>query len=266
MLLKELVLVKLGGSLITDKSKREHARVNVIKRLANEIHDSRKQKDFFLVVAHGGGSFPHFPAKKFRTINGFVRKDSARGFALVQDAASRLNRIVVKELISAGENAVSLPPSSWAIARNSDFEKSFLLPIKSMLEKNLLPVPFGDCVLDSEKGCTIFSTEKILSFLAKELKAKRIIIATNVDGVFTGNPNLLKKFELIPEISEKNFPEIKNLLGASYGTDVTGGMLHKVEELLKLSENGIQSSIINGEKKGNLKKALLGERTGTIIR
>ncbi|MEM4662966.1 MAG: uridylate kinase, partial [Candidatus Diapherotrites archaeon] len=63
----------------------------------------------------------------------------------------------------------------------------------------------------------------------------------------------------------KNFNEIKSMLAGSHGVDVTGGMLSKVEELVELSRKGIKSQIIGAEKKGNLKRAILGQKVGTII-
>jgi isopentenyl phosphate kinase len=264
--MKDLYIIKLGGSLITDKNKAETARFDVIKRLAKEIHEARQEKDFDLIVGHGGGSFPHRPAYEFETKKGFVRKDSAKGFALVQDAASRLNRIIVKALINAGENAVSMQPGAWCITKNGEVEKAFLEPFKEMLGRGLLPVPFGDAVMDSAKGSHILSTEQILEYLGVKLKAKRIIVAGNIDGVFTGDPHKEKGAKLIPEITKKNYGEIKSGLQGSESIDVTGGMHHKVEIMLKLAGKGIESVIINGEKDGNLKQSLLGKKIGTAVK
>lgn len=264
--MSELVLIKLGGSLITNKNKFETPRLDVLKRLAKEIHEAKQEKKINLIVGHGGGSFPHRPAHKYETNKGFIRENSARGFATVQDAASRLNRIVVRALIDAGENAVSLQPSAWCITKNGEIEKSFINPLKEMLTKNILPVPFGDVVIDLVKGSHILSTEQILEYLADTLKAKRIVVAGNVDGVFTGDPHKEKNVKLIPEITQKNFEEIKECLKESESIDVTGGMLHKVERLLNMTGKGIESTIINGEKEDNLKQAILGKPIGTVIK
>ncbi len=118
--MSELILVKLGGSLITDKSKPYTLREGVLSRLAREIHEARKENpNLRIIVGHGGGSFPHVSAKKYETQKGIINEKSWEGFAKVADDAARLNRLVVKALIEAGENAVSIPPSSGAICRNS---------------------------------------------------------------------------------------------------------------------------------------------------
>lgn len=261
-----LVLVKLGGSLITDKNKRESLRKKTLERLCKEIHLARKKKKFDLIVGHGGGSYPHFPAHKYKVIEGIKSRQSLKGFALTHDAAARLNRIVVRELINAGENAVSVQPSAWLIAKNNHIHTSFTEPFKHFLKNGFLPVPYGDAVLDLEKGVTIVPTEQILGELALKLNAKRLIVVGKTRGVFTDDPLKNRKAEFIPVIDRHNYPEIRGMLKGSYGRDVTGGMLHKVKELIALSRKGIKCQIISGKERGSLKEALLGKRIGTIIR
>ncbi len=261
-----LTLVKLGGSLITNKRKKEQLEKKTLKRLCREIHSTRKEKKFDLVVGHGGGSYPHYPAHKYKVVQGIQDSNSLKGFALTNDAAARLNREVVKELIRAGENAVSVQPSAWLVAGNGKIKTSFTEPLRQYLKNGLLPVPYGDAVGDTKRGIAILSTEQILSEIALKLKAERFIVVGKTRGVFTDDPLKNKKAEFIPLIDRHNYPSIERMLKGSYGRDVTGGMLHKVKQLLALSEAGVKCQIISGAKKGNLKKALLGERIGTTIR
>jgi len=271
--MNELILVKFGGSVITDKSKPFTEDLETIKRLAKEIHEARQEKKFKLIIGHGGGSYPHTPAKQFRTKEGIINETSYEGIARVQDAASRLNRIIVNELINAVENAVSINPSSCVIAKNSMIEDMFFLPIELLLDFDMVPVPYGDVCLDLKKGCCILSTEMILSFIArafnksKKFRVSRILLCGRVDGVFTDNPDTNPKAELIPIITTKNIKKIENDLKGSSGIDVTGGMLHKVGMMLELTKLGIESEVINAKKPGILKRSLLGETgLGTTIR
>ncbi len=263
--MSELVFAKLGGSLITDKTRPFTARMDVIKRLSKEIHEAEGEGKLKLLVGHGGGSFPHVPAKKYQVHKGVINPETYRGIAEVQDAASKLNRIVVESLIEAGENAVSVQPSACALASEGRIVHFDVRPLKKMLSQNLLPVPYGDVVVDLKRGCSILSTEMIFDYLARKLKPSRIILAGVTDGVFTSDPQLDKKAERIPEITPANFDSIKASLTGSHGIDVTGGMLHKVEILLGLAELGIPSNIINGLEEGNLRNALLGKKIGTFI-
>ena len=258
--MKDLILLKLGGSLITDKSKPFTLRKGALERICREIHEARGEKKFNLIIGHGGGSFPHTSASRYQTQNGYINKESKKGFSFVQNDASRLNRLVVGELVRQGENAISIQPSASCIADKGKIAKWFMDPIKRLLDDDYIPVPFGDAVLDKTNGCCIISTEEILGYLAKKLGGKKIILAGKVDGVLDKNGDIVKK------ISPKNFKQIKNNITGSDSTDVTGGMTQKVSEMMSLTTKGIDSIIINGLAENNIKMALLGESIeGTII-
>ncbi|MFH0973666.1 MAG: isopentenyl phosphate kinase [Candidatus Micrarchaeota archaeon] len=267
---KEIVFLKLGGSLITDKTRPFTTRPTVISRLSREIAEARKTKHFELVIGNGGGSFPHGPAHKFQTHRGFLGPQSVRGFAEVQDAAARLNRIVVNALLAAGVNACSIHPSAGAIARESRIVKWDLTPLKKILELGLVPCVYGDVAIDEKQGMTILPTEEIFAFLAEELKPNRIVIAGEVDGVFAGNPNENPSAPLIPEINKKNYADVKTFLGGSRAADdVTGGMLGKINKLREIAALSRASEIIvvNGLATGRVRDALLGKNVvGTVIK
>lgn len=102
---------------------------------------------------------------------------------------------------------------------------------------------------------------KILNYLALKLRLKsylieKIILAGITDGVYDSKGKTIKK--LTPE----KFRKLKQDIGVSDGIDVTGGMIHKVGEAVKLAEKGIETLIINGRIPGNLEKAILGEKVG----
>lgn len=255
----ETILLKLGGSLITYKDKKFSADKKTIARLAREIKQALKEKPMGLIIGHGGGSFPHVPAHKYAVHKGILDKNSTLGYALTQDAAAQLNRIVMAALLKEGVRAVSFPPSSWAVARKGDIELAFTNQMRIALEKGMVPVVYGDAVLDLDQGICILSTEKILSYLALEFSGKRLIMATRVDMVFTGDPKKEKKVEPVPEITSSNFREIQPLLSGSSELDVTGGMAHKVGSLYRLSGSGVKCEIAGGLIPGNIKKALLGK-------
>ena len=248
----------MGGSLIT-KKKPYTVNLKKIREIAKEIHRLRKKMKFKLLIGNGAGSFAHISAKKFKTTQGYINKKSKRGHIIVQDDASRLNRILVRKLIKAGENAISVQPSAASIGDGGKVKFFYLEPIKNYLKHDLVPVVYGDVVADLKKGCTIFSTEKIFSYLAKKLKPEKIILMAKVEGVYDFQKRI------IPEINKKNFNEIKKFLKEAEKIDVTGGMLHKVMEAIEMAKNGIEVNIIGG-KQGNLGKCLKREKVGTRIK
>ena len=259
--MKKLILIKLGGSVITDKSKPFTARRGVIRRLAKEIKTAKEKlgEDTLFLIGHGGGSFPHVPAAKYQTHKGLVNKDSLKGFILTSDAAIDIDRIVVKQFIAVGLRVVAFSPMSFIYA-----SKVSLSPIVKCLELSLIPLVYGDVIFDQSQGFTIYSAEKILGILARKLKKTykigKIIECGDTDGVYDSEGNTISL------INSKNFKEVKKWITGSKVTDVTGGMIHKVEESLKLAkETKIPTILINGNKAGNLQGAILGKSTNSTL-
>lgn len=251
---KPLIFIKIGGSLITDKNKPFSIKEKTLETIAKEIKKAMslgKQ----IILGHGAGSFAHVPAKKYQTHKGILNEASYEGIAQVADVACQLNRIVVKQLLEVGVNAVSMSPLTMMTANNFDLSQIFTHSLEEVLALGLLPVVYGDQIIDESKGCTIFSTEKVLGYLALELKKKgyqieRIIHCGQTNGVYDEDG------QTIPLINSQNFAQYKQALGGSGGVDVTGGMIHKVEETLALAQEGIPGLIIDGVEHGSLSEAV----------
>jgi len=264
MLIKNLVLIKLGGSLITDKNKPYTPRLEAISRLAKEIKRAHL-KGFKMVISHGSGSFGHTLASKYGTAEGVKRKKDIFGLCLVQQDAIAINRVVSKIFLENKIPCLSFVPSSFSFAKNKKLKAIFVEPIVEALKIGIIPLVFGDIIIDESLGCCIFSGEVTLdnlsfAFQKQGFKIEKVIQVGTTNGVYD------LKGKTISEITPKNFGEIKKALGKASGTDVTGGMLHKVEESLKMAKRGIKTWIINGYQKDNLYKAIVSESVlGTLI-
>lgn len=256
---KNIVLIKLGGSVITDKEKSMQLRADILSRLVQEIARARaKNPEQLYIVAHGQGSFAHFPAAKYGTMQGFRDDESRLGMAITLDVVTQLNRIVVKAFIDAGIPAVSVLQSNSIVTHARKVESSYIGVLEEYLQQGLLPITTGDVLVDSAQGCTIWSAEEGLTFFAEELmkhgwKIEKIAHVVEVDGFY----DTQKK--VVPEISNANWPELKKALTATKGIDVTGGMGLKVEESLSIAQQGVPSFIISGLKKDNLYNLLIGK-------
>jgi isopentenyl phosphate kinase len=262
--MKELILIKLGGSVITDKSKEYFAREENISRLAGEIKSALKIAKAKIIIGHGAGSFAHIPASIYKTKEGLKGNRSLYGACVTEEAARLLNQIVVKKFISQKIPVFPFSPGSFVISDAKVCSKSYIDPIEKALEIGIVPVVYGDVVLDRKLGFTIFSTEKVLSILVSQFVKNykiRMIYVSDVDGVFD------QKGEIISQITNDNFDKLKPSIIGARGIDVTGGMLHKVEEAVSLAEKyKIDTLIINGMKNGILKNTILGNKVvGTII-
>jgi isopentenyl phosphate kinase len=259
---KRLYFLKLGGSIITDTKKPNAAKVAAMKRMFKEIREARSKKDFDLIIGHGSGSFAHVPAHKYKIHLGLINKNSRRGASITQHAAARLNRIVVEQLIKSGVNAVSFPPSEGAIADGRKIKSWNLLPLKQALKNGFVPVTYGDVVVDTRQGVSIASTEEVFSFIASKLHPQKIMLATDVDGVFDKNPKIYKDGSLIASINGENLKRFLLSAGRSQKTDVTGGMYGKLSLLHEaVKRSRATGYIVNGTKKGNIRDLLLGRKT-----
>jgi len=253
--MKDLILLKLGGSLITDKSKPYTAKEDVIRRLAKEIKDSLSPK-YNLLISHGSGSFGHTLASQYDTANGIKSADQINGLCQVQQVAIEINRIVNRIFLEEGLNVLSFIPSSFTSANNKTLDSIFIDPILTAAKLGIIPLVFGDIILDKKTGCCIYSGETTLDNLIPPLlnngfSISKVIQVGATDGVYDQNG------VTIPKISPLNFNSIKSVLAGSSATDVTGGMLHKVEESFKMAESGIDVFIINGIIPNNLHSAIV---------
>jgi isopentenyl phosphate kinase len=264
--LKELQFLKLGGSLITDKTIPQKARLDVIARIADEIKDALSiHPEINLLVGHGSGSFGHVAAKKFGTRDGVTTPMEWRGFLQVWRDAGLLNRFVMDSLVEAGLQAINFPPSASIASQGREIFSWNLAPIRSALDAGLLPVVFGDVVFDSKLGGTIYSTEDLFDFLAGELRPRRILLAGLEPGVWHDYPACSRTIEMI---TPHNITQLIPSLGGSSGTDVTGGMYSKVLQSLSIVERNPDTEVVifSGETRGNIAQILSGGSMGTCIR
>ncbi|MFQ5615376.1 MAG: isopentenyl phosphate kinase [Anaerolineales bacterium] len=262
---RKLLFLKLGGSLITDKTRPITPRIDVLARLAHEIVDARIQNpNVQLILGHGSGSFGHVPAKKHGTRQGVTTPAGWRGFSEVWLQASALTRFVVNALHEARLPAVVFPPFAGAIAHHRKIAAWDLAPIRTALDVGLLPVVHGDVAFDTGQGGTILSTEDVFTYLARHLHPARILIAGIEPGVWADYPACTR---IIPEITPETLEKIAPVLGGSPATDVTGGMASKVRDMSNLCQEipGLDALIFSGRRPGQVRDALLGNRAGTRI-
>lgn len=259
----ELVFLKLGGSLITDKRTQEAARHDVIARAAGDIARALAARpDLRLLLGHGSGSFGHFAAHRYHVREGHL--EDWRGYAETAAAAQRLNRLVADALLREGVPAVSVQPSASALAHDGALQSMAVAPIRTLLERGVVPLVYGDVALDDVRGCTIISTEQIMALLAGELGPNRILMAGEVGGVYTADPLRDPTASRIAEIGPRNYAEVEAMLTTSFGVDVTGGMLDKVRTLYALVARhaGLSARIISGRDAGAIERALRDPAAG----
>lgn len=258
-----MIFLKLGGSLITDKTRGEVARMDVISRLATEIATAKEMNpDLKILLGHGSGSFGHPVADQFETQKGASSPEEWSGFTQVWYVANKLNRIVIDAFRSVDLPALSLPPSASTVSSNGEIVHMSVEPIQRSLGAGLLPVIQGDVAFDRIRGSTILSTEMVFRYLAPHLDPDLVLLAGIELGVYKTYPPV---GEILSLVTDKDVTSLN--LGPSTATDVTGGMSNKVLEALSISKASPGSSvrIFSGEEPDTLLAALQGSPIGTRI-
>jgi isopentenyl phosphate kinase len=241
------VVLKLGGSVITDKETPETVDDAALASAVAAVADADPER---LVLIHGGGSFGHANAAE----RGISRTDGSHDAAdvwAIHDAMRRLNDAVLRRLHAEGVPAVPVHPLSLA-AR--DAEATLRVPLEStatLIEEGFVPVLHGDVVGHAGSGATILSGDELVTRLAAGLDADRVGLCSTVSGVYDGDGNV------IPRITE--FASVADVLGDADSTDVTGGMAAKVRALLDLDA----PAHVFGP--ASLSAFLAGDAAGTVI-
>lgn len=216
-------------------------------------------------MGHGSGSFGHFAARSSGIAEGLHYPEQLTGLSLTQQQAAALHRLVVKELFTAGTTPYSIAPSSSIVAAGGRPVSFMAEPLLLALQHGLLPVLYGDVVMDREQGVAICSTERVFETVAQSLldrgwTIRRALWMGETDGLWDADGRT------VPRLSAATFGEAAGAIGEPAGTDVTGGMLHRVETALALARLGIPSMLLNGLRRDVLESALLGEEVpGTEV-
>jgi len=258
--LDRVVLLKLGGSLITDKARPDTPRPKVLRRLAAEIAEgiARWPAGHRLILGHGSGSFGHEAAARYRIHEGLGDPDRLPGVPATQERAAALHHLVLEELSRAGLLTFSIAPSSSLVAAGGRPARFAAEPLVLALGAGLLPVVYGDVVMDREQGSAICSTESVFLALTAELTEGSIPI----DRAFWAGatPGILgSDGRPIERIAPTDTGGARAVAGGAAETDVTGGMLHRLEAALELAEREIPSLIFDGSVPGHVAAALRGD-------
>lgn len=244
-------LVKLGGSVLTDKRRLRTPRRAAIARLTREVAVVRQD----LIVVHGAGSFGHVLARRFR-LNGPPSRAKARGASVVQRDVRTLNALVVEGLLAGGLSPAGIPPSAVLSLDDGRVASFNVEPFADFFGEGFTPVTFGDVVRDRTRGVSVCSGDVLMLELAKVFHPERVVFVADVDGLHTADPRTKKDARLLERVSVSDLNAIG--FGPSAGADVTGGIEAKVRRMLEIATHTRECLIINGNVKNRLRDALRG--------
>ena len=245
-----MILIKLGGSIITNKEKPLTVRRKAIDKISKNLRKIHEP----IIIVHGGGSFGHYWSVKY-DMHTKERKYDPKGVAIIKNSMVDLNKIILDSLQKNKLNPYCLPPTDF-MSGNKPIRKK-VEEINEIAKSDLIPVTFGDALWYGNKKTYILSGDKIMSHLARILKPKLCIFALNEDGLYSD----LKSKKLILELKNEKPSMSENKM------DVTGGMTRKVEEATKISKMGLNVFFVNGNKPERIVKAIKNKKfEGTLFR
>ncbi|MFX1459004.1 MAG: type 2 isopentenyl-diphosphate Delta-isomerase, partial [Promethearchaeota archaeon] len=154
---------------------------------------------------------------------------------------------------------LSISPSTIFIKRSQQFVLNSTDPIEISLRLGVLPILYGDIVLEKDGSFSIISGDDIILELCKTLKyfeVEKVIFAIEKDGIY------VKDGGNIEFASEINFDELKSieLAELEHKIDVTGGIGRKFEIVKQIAKLNIPVQIINGLKKNRVLKSLKNQK------
>jgi isopentenyl phosphate kinase len=254
------VLVKLGGSLITDKTKPFVARADHIERMTRQLGEARsKYPDIDFVVGTGAGSFGHFTANEYDLRNGAHSDWQYYGMGVTHNAVARLSLLVAQALESQKLPAFVTSPASFILCRAGELVEAHIEPIKNLLLLGSIPLVHGDTITDNERGATILSTEKVLQACLERLRSSYRKIT--VVYFFDSKGLLDEKLHVIPHLTTA----MPVMVHTELSHDVSGGIVSKVASARKAAQLADRVYLADGRADRVLQQVITGAVVGTQV-
>tara|TARA_B100000686_G_scaffold203955_1_gene210747 strand:- start:400 stop:1269 length:870 start_codon:yes stop_codon:yes gene_type:complete len=255
----ELIVIKYGGNVLIDR--------NIFNNFIEDISILNKLGLSILVV-HGGG--PRIKREldkaniETKFING-LRVTDKKVIKIVEEVLIDFNNDIVDSLKKKGSKAISINTKINNIISVIPEKKELgfvgipkninLNIIKDIISQNQIPVvaPLG---LDTNNQTYNINGDTAASAIAKKLKSRRLLLMTNVEGVYDDKKNL---------ISEIKPFDLNNLIEWKV---VQGGMIPKIKNCVDAVENGVRGVvIIDGRKPHSILHEIFSDKgSGTLIR
>jgi len=257
----QLYILKLGGSVITDKKGNKCVvKKSKLGKISSILSKVLKKKKFKLIIVHGAGPFGHKLVTDYKIKNGVKSAKQIWGFVKTRASMEKLDSEVIDSLISKKVNAFEVQASSCIIQNKKKIVSFDTKIIEKLLGLGVVPVMYGDMVIDNSLGASVVSGDAIISFLAKKLKASKVFLGTDVNGIYDSDPRKNKNAEIIPVINKRNINSVLKKVSKSNAVDVTQGMKGKLKEIKQnIKRKNCYIFNLNNEK--TLELLLSGKKT-----
>ena len=255
----EIIVIKYGGNVLIDRK--------IFNNFINDIYILNKL-GLSIIVVHGGGPRIKRELDKenidTKFING-LRVTDEKVIKIVERVLIDFNNDIVESLIKKGTKATSINskinnvikviPERKELGFVGIPDEIYVEKIKEILKLNQIPVvaPLG---LDENNQTYNINGDTAANAIAKKLKSRRLLLMTNVEGVYDDRKNL---------ITEIKPYDLKNLIDWKV---VQGGMIPKIQNCVDAVENGVRGVVIlDGRKSHSILHEIFSDKgAGTLIR
>ena len=255
----DIIVIKCGGSVLLEK--------NLFNQFIEDISVINKL-GLSVVVVHGGGKNIQKKLDEHNLKSAFIdglRVTDEKTIKIVEEALLELNFEILSEISNHHANSVSISPKRNNVIRvtpdrkelgfvgtPSEIKKDTILEIIN--EKKIpLIVPMG---IGEDNNIYNINADVAAGAIAKELKARRLLLMTDVEGVLDKSKNL---------ISEINSSMANEMLE---NKTIAGGMIPKIKTCLDAVNNGVTGVVIvDGRKQHSILFEIFSDKgAGTLIR
>ena len=256
---KNLIVIKYGGNVLIDR--------NIFNNFIQDISILNKL-GLSIVIVHGGGPRIERELKKSNIQSTFInglRVTNKDVINIVEKVLIDFNNDIVDSLNKKGSKAVSINTKKNNIINVTPDQPELgfvgvpqeinIEIIKNIISQNQIPIvaPLG---LDKDKQAYNINGDTAASAIAKKLKSRRLLLMTNVEGVYDDRKTL---------ISEIKPFDMENLVKLKI---IQGGMIPKIKNCIDAVENGVRGVVIlDGRKPRSILKEIFSDQgAGTLIR
>ena len=255
-----IVILKLGGSLLTDKNKPFSIREDIVKGSVQQIVDAKEK----LILIHGGGSFGHPLAKKYSIMKGIDSSipNQVLGLTETHQSMNEFNSHLIKLFLEKKYPVLSIQASSIFIRDSQEVSASSMEVVETALDLNILPILYGDIILDKQGSFSIISGDQIILELCKNLdryRISKVIFTMETDGIYVSDNESGEDCILATECYSDQLENLK-LANLDQKIDVTGGIKGKINFIQKICNHNIPVQLINGLKDEYIYKSLKNQK------
>jgi len=265
MTAEDVLVIKLGGSLLTDKSTPYTLREEIIKAVAVEIKECIDLGLIrSLVIVHGVGSFGHPPVLKYNLHKGFKSKDQLISMSKTQQIVNVLRKTIATTFLEEGIPVNLMHASSIVVGSKMVITEHAFSALEGFLSLGMVPLIGGDMMFDTNMGFSVCGGDQLAVVLSRELRAKQLLFATDVSGVFDKDPKSGEHTQLLREININEIEQVLIKTKETAKTDASGKMRGKLRSLASIKDliqEGLEVAIFSMNKKGVLKNYLRGQES-----